>query len=250
MEIAFEEKVPGLSPKDLSFMISALDIQMREHFAPRWLEKPWPVRCYTSLAGLPVGTFWPVAILPDIGDGALGYHNFLNGLCYGRIRWTDFVTSSVTASHEALELRMDPLCNRWVPIGGDELVALELCDPCEGDQYVVRVGLFGETRDVWVSDFVLPSYFVKGAPRPYTFLDTIDKNVFEKGLSRNGGGYLLIQDASGNVIDYWGKKNFGFSRVKAPRGWSKKDDILSRVSKRKSGQIAEILDLTPKIKAA
>lgn len=212
-------------------MVEALNIQMRDHFAPKWGFEPWPCKAYKTLVGLPIGSFWPIAILPDIkAPNAAGYHDFAAGLVYGRVRWDGTVDgTSVTASHEALELRADPYCNKWVPISSTKKVALEVCDPCEGDTYGIDVVVFNERRNVKVSDFVLPSYFQKGAPRPYTYLDTIDKNVFELGLSRNGGGYLLVQE-KGQVIDYWGKRFFG--RKKPLAAFNKSEDSLSRISKR------------------
>lgn len=231
MEIAFEEKVSDLSDRNLVFMIEALNIQMREHFAPKWGFEPWPCKAYKTLTGLPLGSFWPIAILPKLDTtGVAGYHDFMAGLVYGRVRWDGtFDGTSVTASHEALELRGDPYCNKWVPISSTKKVAMEVCDPCEGDTYDIEIVIFGERRKVKVSDFVLPSYFQRGAPRPYTYLDTIDKNVFDLGLSRNGGGYLLVQE-NGRVVDYWGKRLFG--RKPAPEDFKKREDSLSRVSRR------------------
>lgn len=249
MEIAFKEDVKELPQRDLAFMCAALNIQMREHFAPKWLEEPWPVKAYKDFKFLPLGSFWPISILPQIGmPGASGYHTWEAGLSYGRVRWDDLAATAVTASHEALELRMDPRCNRWVSIGGSRAVALELCDPCEADTYEIEVRLFGETRMVPVSDFVLPAYFVKGAPPPYTYLNSIDSTVHELGLSRSGGGYLLIREGDGSVIDYWGRKRFGMKK-RAPADWTKRDDDLSRVRKRRQGVFGEMVDFSKKLAA-
>lgn len=247
MEIAFSEDVEDLPQRDLAFMCAALNKQMREHFAPRWLEEPWPVKAYKNVKQLPVGSFWPISILPKIGlAGAAGYHTWEAGLAYGRVRWDGPWVTPVTASHEALELRIDPRCNRWVHIGGGRFVAIEICDPCEADTYEISVTLFGETRKVMVSDFVLPSYFVKDAPGPYTYLDTIDTTVHERGLSRNGGGYLIVREPNGEVIDYWGSRAFGL-RKRPPDDWAKGEDNLSRISKRRAGALGEIVDFTSKI---
>lgn len=249
MEIAFTENVNDLPQRDLAFMCAALNKQMRDHFAPAWLEEPWPVKAYKDLKGLPVGSFWPISILPKIDvPGAAGYHTWEAGLAYGRVRWDGPFATPVTASHEALELRIDPRCNRWISIGGGRLAAMELCDPCEADTYGIEVELFGEKRVVLVSDFVLPSYFVKGAPGPYSFKDNIDSTVHERGLSRNGGGYLMLRESDGSVIDYWGSRALGLKR-RAPAGWSKRGDDLSRVSKRRLGVVGEVVDVSAKLAA-
>lgn len=248
MEIAFVGEAKTLDQRNLAFMCEALNVQMREHYAPKWLEEPWPVKAYSDLKGLPIGSFWPIAIMSDIGaPNAAGYHTWEAGLSYGRVQWDgELNNTSVTASHEALELRGDPRCNRWIDIGSGYQAALELCDPCEGDSYDIEVELFGEKRSVKVSDFVLPSYFVKGAPRPYTYLDTIDSTIHERGLSRNGGGYLLLRDSKGSVIDYWGRTWYG-ARRRAPATWRKWGDPLSRVSKRKVGAQGGVVNFTRKV---
>jgi len=250
MEIAFEEHVKGVSPRDLAFVCAALNEQMRVHFAPAWLEEPWPVKSYDTLTKLPVGSFWPIAILPDIdAPDASGFHTWEAGLSYGRVRWDGWDLTAITASHEALELRMDPRCNQWVGLDDGRAVALELCDPCEADSYYISVTLFGETRMVPVSDFVLPAYFVKGAPPPYSYLNTVVSTCHELGLSRTGGGYLMVRERDGSVIDYWGKRAMSFGRRSAPAGWRKKQDPFSRVSQRLAGRLAELVDLNKKIHA-
>ena len=240
MEIAFEEKVDGLESRDLAFMIAAINLQMREHFTPKWGIEHWPCNAYKTLKGLPVGTFWPIAILPEIGaPGAAGYHDFAAGLVYGRVRWDGSIkTTEVTASHEALELRGDPYCNKWVDIGGGKKVAFEMSDPCEEDTYDIEVKMFGEFRRMTVSDFLLPSYFKKDGVRPFTYLDTIDENAFSLGLSRNGGGYLLVME-KGVVTDFWGKKSFG-RKMKRPEKFRKHSDLLSRFAKRSGSQYFEV----------
>ena len=244
MEIAFEETSAHISSSDLSFLCEALNIQMREHFAPAWLEEPWPIKAYPDVSRLPVGTFWPISIMDTLDiEGALGYHSWRAGLSYGRVRWSDdFDTTSVTASHEALELRLDPLANRWVKIGDGSYVAIEACDPVQRDSYGIDVEIFGVKRKVMVSDFVLPSYFVKGAKGPYSYLDNLSKNVFDLGLSRNGGGYLIRKDGKQNVTNYFGQSLM--SRIMGNRGLISPSfsDPFSRSTKRKAGSVAEVVE--------
>jgi hypothetical protein len=242
MEIAFEEHVDQLDQKGLAFLTAALNIQMIEHFAPKWGIEPWPVKSYKSVKSLPVGTYWPIAIQKEIGaPGADGFHDYQAGLAYGRVRWTDLRNTGITASHEDLELRLDPRCNRWMPIGKGYMVAIEACDPCEGDSYEIEVNLFGEKRKIAVSDFLLPSYFKHDGKRPFTWLDTIDRNVYFKGLSRNGGGYLLVKDPKGRVTDFWGKRVFGLLKKRRPANWNKHADHSSRFARRMAGLVGEVL---------
>lgn len=204
MEIACEENSKLLTAADLAFQVRAVNRQMELDWAPAYMEEPWPCRSYASLQGLAAGSFWPLAILDDLDGpaGAIGFHDWIAGLAYGRVLASGDPLDATTLSHEALELRGDPRCDLWLPMPDGRQIAREMCDPCEGDRYDVEVTIGSETRKIWVSDFVLPSFWVPGAPGPYTFLDTVDEPF---GLSRNGGGYRLIKDKSGNVSSDFGR---------------------------------------------
>lgn len=211
MEIAVQENSRLIEPADLAFLVRAVNIQMREHWAPAYDEEPWPVRSYLDLHGLSAGTFWPMAIMDGIdAPGALGFHDWVAGLAYGRVLASRDPLDATTLSHEALELRGDPRCDIWMPMPDGRQTARELCDACEADRYDVEVVIGAETRRIWVSDFVLPAWFVPGAPGPYTFLDSMDEPF---GLSRNGGGYRLIRDRLGNVTSDFGRRPPPFGRM-------------------------------------
>lgn len=203
MEIAVQINTSRLTGSDLAFQARAVNIQIEQHWAPAYLDEPWPVRSYASVLGLVAGTFWPVVILDDVGKpGALGFHDDVAGLVFGRVKAPSDPNDGSTLSHEALELRGDPRCDVWLPMGDGREVARELCDPCEQDQYAIAVTIGGETRSILVSDFVLPAWFVPGAPGPYTYMDTVDQPF---GLSRNGGGYRLIRDQHGVITSDFGR---------------------------------------------
>jgi hypothetical protein len=197
MEIACEIRTKSLTDADLAFLCRAVNFQMENHMAPAYAEEPWPVRSYATLAGLSAGSFWPLAIIDDVGkDGALGFHDWIAGLSFGRVTTPKDPHDGSCLSHEVGELRGDPNCNIWIPMPDGRSVAYERNDPCEQDQYGITVTIGDETRSILVSDFVLPAWFVPGAPRPYTYLDTVDAPF---GLSRNGGGYRLIRDKDGTI---------------------------------------------------
>ena len=224
MEIAVQENSRLLSPADLAFQVRAVNMQMELDWAPAYQDEPWPVRSYATLAGLPVGSFWPMAILDNIDKpGALGFHDDIAGLVFGRVLAGTDPDDATTLSHEALELRADPRCDMWLPMPDGRFVAREMSDPCEGDKYDVEVKIGGETRSIWVSDFVLPAWFVSGAPGPYTFLDMVDEPF---GLSRSGSGYRLIKDRYGNVTSDFGRN------VPAVHMSKKMGDALSRTHRR------------------
>src|SRR5579872_1594597 len=203
MEIACQMNSRVLSDADFAFQARAVNQQMEQHWAPAYEDEPWPVRSYSTLQGLPAGTFWPIAILDDIDKpGAAGFHDDVAGLVFGRVQANADPTDATTLSHEALELRGDPTCDVWLPMPDGRQAARELCDPCETDRYQIEVTIGAEARRIWVSDFVLPAWFVPGAPGPYTYLDTVDAPF---GLSRSGGGYRLIRDKYGAISSDFGR---------------------------------------------
>ena len=250
MEIALENRNGSINERELAFLCAAITKQMREHFAPNWQEEPWVIKPYKRLEGLSVGSFWPVSILPDLGHpGSSDWAHWEPGLAYGCLRWNPRGPQpiSVEASHICLELRMDPRCMRWVHIGEGCFGAVEICDPVEADTYEIEVTAFGEKKAVPVSDFLLPSYFVRGAKRPYSFLDRVDSTIHERGLSRQGKGYLIVRLPHGEVIEWWGHRAFGLVNRKAPPAWRKGEDYLSRIFKRKMGVIGEIANFSDKL---
>ena len=94
---------------------------------------------------------------PDI-QGALGYHDedgneVPAAKVFVQTAQQDGTTASEVASHEFLELAVDPHTNLTALTGDmSRLFALEVCDAVQGNPYP---GLGG----VILADFVLPSYF-------------------------------------------------------------------------------------------
>lgn len=222
MEIALAEN-SRMSQADLAFKVAACNIQLREHWAPAYLEEPWPANSYKTLAGLSAGSFWPIAILDDIDEpGALGFHDWVAGLAYGRVMANADPLDATTESHEILELRGDATCSIWLPMPDGRRVAREIADPVQSDTYTILVTIGSETRNMIVSDFILPSWFLPGAPGPYSFRDNVDEPF---GLSRNGGGWRLVKDIDGEVRQDFGKHA-------RPRMTSHPLDPLSRTYRR------------------
>lgn len=188
-----------MSQADLAFQVRAIEIQMQQ-WADAYLEDPWPVRSYAVAPT--AGAFAQISILDDIDEpGAAGFHDDLGGLPFGRCRVSKDPLDAVTLSHEVLELRADPDCNLWLPLPDGRRIAREICDPVQDDAYVIPVKIGIETRNIFVSDFVLPAYFVVGAPPPYSYLDLVDEPF---GVSRNGGGWRLVRDTAGKVTSEYG----------------------------------------------
>lgn len=172
--IALINQSTVVSDSEAAAAASALNYQLRHHFY-----NAWKIVC--GLTFIPKGQtvpngYWPMYILDESDvQGALGYHEFAtNGpqaKVFAKTCQRDNVTWTSCASHEALEMTVDP---------GGSLAALndstgvfytyEVCDAAEEKGYFIQ--LKGQSK-VEVSDFVLPSWFVSDGKGPYNFLNTL-----------------------------------------------------------------------------
>jgi hypothetical protein len=123
-------------------------------------------------------------------------------------------------SHEVLELRADRTCNAWYDLGAtrtaggvafDE-IAGEVCDPVEGDGYIVRVG----TQAVVVSNFVLQTYFDPNVPAG-TKRDFMRK--LADGAWLDAGGYAVVRADRAAPQQIFGEKVPGWKKdIKRAKG--------------------------------
>lgn len=196
-EVACYSRSARLQPGDLAFQVRAV-FQQAKQLADAYLEALVPIRSYTTLDGMQ-GDFAAMAILDDLDQaGALGYHD-VDGKKrpFGRCKAAKDPNDATTLSHEFLELARDPGTDLWLPMPDGRSIAYEICDPCQEETYQINVTIGDESRWITVSDFVLPAYFVAGAPGPYSHCDTIDTPF---GTARGGGGWRLLKDSSGKVV--------------------------------------------------
>jgi hypothetical protein len=176
-------------------VVRALQDQVQNDFAPVWGVSA-KFR-FVPRGKAPDPDSWWLAILDDADQaGALGYHDEReNGLPIAKV----FVRTagnvgfswSVTASHELLEMLIDPRINLNVlvsPADGKPgtLWSYEVANPCENEKFAYK------KDGVLVSDFVTPAWFDPNAKRPgsrFDFRDQIDKPF---GLLE--GGYAATYD--------------------------------------------------------
>ena len=137
--------------------VAAVNIQVQRDFRKYWATSA-TVFDATGLA-IPHGA-WVIDVLDNSDQAnALGYHNVTAGIPNGRVFaktcLDDNTSWSVCLSHEVLEALADPYCTRSVSLGNGRLVAQEVGDPCEGDNFGYRI------NNILVSDFVTPLWFHK-----------------------------------------------------------------------------------------
>lgn len=179
-------------------ILSAINRQLQGEFKDAWAVDAFVVSADSDEALSHYSA--RISIADNIDDPkALGYHTQLPGnVMWGIVGCKPVIDSggaiilggdmtiptvSAVISHEVLELLIDPYCNLWADTGERSEVALEVCDPCEANQYEQKDA---DGSEVAVSDFVLPSWF-----NPYGQGATSYTNVTPGPFQIARGGYCI-----------------------------------------------------------
>lgn len=197
-KVALVNRSTVLGDEQVKAIAAALQKQVSQDFGPAWA-----LDCFVSPFGKgePVPADWWQLVFADDSDqaGALGYHELAGadrpqGFVFARTDQKYGLQSSVTASHELLEMLADP----WVEATAlhqrsateGDVYSLEVCDPVE--DYSLGYAIDG----VRVSDFVLPAYFRDGARGPYDF-----RQALKLPFTLARGGYISIFDRGWRQLD-------------------------------------------------
>jgi hypothetical protein len=148
-----------VSLSDVAIVAAALQKQATRDLAPIW-EVSATVDAFSRLEDMPLD-YWPMIVKDDIGyDGAAGIHLDRNGQPYALITASDQIDGwSLTASHETLEMLVDPFGDRLVagdspkPDQGRVNFLVEVSDPSEAATFGYSI------NGVLASDFYTPHYF-------------------------------------------------------------------------------------------
>jgi hypothetical protein len=169
---------------DFDELIAAMQTYVDEHVAPVWGTPAKLVKSSTFVKGT-----WAMAFLDDADQpGALAYHDLTpDGLPLSKVFVRTTIENgdlvSVSASHELVEMLVDPAIN-MMTTGPDAklMYAYESADPVEALTFAVD--------GMKMSDFVYPSYFeVFRKPRSVRF-DHMKKVI--KPFQILSGGYQII----------------------------------------------------------
>jgi hypothetical protein len=226
MLIAVVNASTQVSNDDVNTMCQAVQIQLDLHAAPAWNQKSMTIRFYADKTTIP-GYAWLVTILdsPDQA-GALGYHDEVNDKINGFIFTKPVldnggvilydannpqnVSVSSVLSHEVLEMFGDRFANFWADgpaIAQGDQYALELCDPVEGNSYVIDVN----GKNVSVSNFIFPSWFNAQATAP-TNMPFDYLKLLKAPFTMTAGGYMIVRSANqaqqvfGEQVPNWKKE--------------------------------------------
>jgi hypothetical protein len=137
---------------DLAKLVAALAKQLAQDFVPVW---GYPAKLYVTQNPKP--DEWQVVFMDDADAAdALGYHDLTkNGQPISKIFVKTTIAAgekvSVTASHELMEMLIDPGAQLWAQSDDGKFYAYEMCDACEEEEYQID--------GIAVSDFVHPAFF-------------------------------------------------------------------------------------------
>jgi hypothetical protein len=154
---------------ELTTVSAALQKQVTRDLSQYW-DLQGTVDAFASLDAVPPG-YWPIIVRDDIGQDASGVHCDDTGQPMALV--TADLDWSVSASHEALEMLVDPFGNRTIagqsvtPDQGRVEYLVEVSDPVSAKWYQVN--------GVKVSDFYTNRFFdpVQAAGVQYSFMGSL-----------------------------------------------------------------------------
>lgn len=131
----------------------------------------------------------------DGSPDSAGLHGAVGGVSWALVDLGQSAIPSRTGSHEGIEITLNQWLDQWV-LGPDGWhYAREGSDAVQRHHYTMGVALFGEFRDVLVSNYLLPSYFDANGKWPYDHM-----GVLTAPFSIADGGYAIVQ--KNGVVDY------------------------------------------------
>lgn len=163
--LALVSTVDGFDSSELTEVSAALQKQATRDLGPIWgIEATIDV--FSRFEDVPVG-YWPVVLVEDSPQP--GLHKDYNGHPIAYV--VAGKTWSLAASHEVLEMLVDPWGYRTVPGQSPEDATqrveflVEVCDPCQAPDNAYSV------NGILVSDFCTPAYFdpISAPSVRYTF---------------------------------------------------------------------------------
>lgn len=165
IQVGLVDKTGEIDATLLQATAAALNIQVTRDLTQFWNVQA-SVSYLPSPKKIPVGV-WPVFLVKTLPPDEGGFHMDKHNQPYAEViasptseEWT------IDASHETLEMLVDPYGNRLQNSTSIEIVngkiqdgtgefayLVEACDPCEADQYGYAI------QGVAVSDFLTPHFY-------------------------------------------------------------------------------------------
>jgi hypothetical protein len=204
IQVGLVDKTKKLNPSLVASAAAALNIQVMRDLQQFWnvqatvMHLPDPKR-------IPVGV-WPVFLVDKLPPGEGGVHLDKKNRPYSLVIGTpDSDDWTIDASHETLEMLVDPQGNRLQTSRAIEIAGqttqdtvgefeylVEACDPCEGNQYAYTI------QGIAVSDFITPHFYdpIVAAGTRYSFGGNI-----KRPRQVLPGGYISFIDSASDEIE-------------------------------------------------
>jgi hypothetical protein len=205
----------AISDADVQVMIPALAQQWNSDLVPVWGVDPVNMTWFDKSSTPSPGMWWCVFLDDSDQADALAYHDLTSeGLpiakVFAKTILADNALVSVGASHELLEMAVDPWLNSAYQGPDGRFWAGEIADPVEDDQYAYDGG-----GGIMVSNFVTPNWF--GHQNAGVQVDL--KNVINKSFAIASGGYAQWFDPSHGWQQITGNAAAQHARIlTAPQG--------------------------------
>jgi hypothetical protein len=186
--VALIDETGEISFNDLAKVATAINLQVNRDLGPIWHVRA-TVSAIEDLDMLPLGVS-PIFIVASLPPGEGGVHLTQHRQPYALVALGDGWT--IAASHECLEMLVDPSGNHLYPstaiaVNGGKIqdapgkfeYLVEVCDPSEAEPFAYAID------DVTVSDFYTPHFFdpvaATGVRYSFTGAITRPREVLQNG---------------------------------------------------------------------
>jgi hypothetical protein len=165
IQIGLVDKTGELAAELVQAAAAALNVQVTRDLPQFWTVQA-TVMYLPNPKKVPAGV-WPVQLVKSLPPGEGGFHLDKHNQPYAEVVATPGSDGwTVAASHETLEMLVDPSGNKLqssqaIEISGGKIQGgtgqfdylVEACDPCEADNFAYAI------QGIAVSDFLTPHYY-------------------------------------------------------------------------------------------
>jgi len=200
-QVVIVDQTHQIDPTLLHNAAVALDSQVTQDLPQFWSGITANVSSAPALSAVPSGA-WPVFLVRSLPPGEGGFHLDRHNQPYAKVIGSpDDDSWTVDASHEIIEMLIDPYGNRMqsseaIAISGNDVVdrpgifnyLVEGCDPCEANEYAYDIA------GIAVSDFITP-HFYDASVTPGTLYSF--KGNIKRPRQLLPGGYISYVQSDG-----------------------------------------------------
>lgn len=188
--ILLRRQTDAIADKDLAFFQLALQLQLRD-LCKAYRIRPIGVTLVSPDTHLPQHEAAGIDFVDDDGlDASVAHHGHLPGanFTWSLVGVKESPLWTVSGSHEGLEMAINPRLDQYVVGPEDWRWPKEVADMVEDHSYPISVSLMGETRDVQMSNYVLPAFWHIDSRGPWDAM-----RVLRRPFDVAEGGYALVE---------------------------------------------------------